>query len=262
MVYAKSNQYKKIKRRKSKMKKGYNIPLILFVLLVGVSPLFAQDFRQTTWGMTKSQVRATRKPELISGRHVDTSQPDGFEYTPSKGGLSTLSREDRVVEFDCSIIYTLIKNRLIMGTYLFNINHINPNKYINDYYTLKKLLIKKYGKPLPQDEMIWLYDVYKDKPYDWGLAVEKGHLKYVTEWDTPKTKIKLLYCENLITNVKGLEAKSTGYFSSFLGFSFGRTTITPSTTGGTICVIYTSKKLEHLIDEAKKEAELEYIKDL
>ena len=79
---------------------------------------------------------------------------------------------------------------------MFLVEHSNKNRYIDDFYDLKALLIKKYGEPA-FNIIHWDNDLYKDSEQDYGLAVAIGHLEYFTRWETDKTTIRLdLYGDN------------------------------------------------------------------
>ncbi len=74
--------------------------------------------------------------------------------------------------------------------YLFTEQHTNKNDFIDDYHRLKKLLVKKYGKP-SKDTHTWKNDLFKDDPQDWGMAICVGDLVYYSEWETQNTNIFL-----------------------------------------------------------------------
>jgi len=68
------------------------------------------------------------------------------------------------------------------------VRHTNSNAFIEDLNKLKSILTEKYGKP-ESDDVVWLDDLYKDDPNNWGMAVSAGHLVYDVVWKTKTTKI-------------------------------------------------------------------------
>jgi len=136
------------------------------------------DFRNSRWGMNKSQVKQTEKIELVN------ESKDMLIY---KG---------TVADFNCAIVYIFAYDKLVRTKYVIDEEHVYKNDYIYDYVKLKDGLQKKYGKP-KDSKSIWKNDLYKDEPQDWGLAISIGHLVYFTTWETPRTIITLaLYGEN------------------------------------------------------------------
>lgn len=93
--------------------------------------------------------------------------------------------------------------------------HTNKTAYITDFYNLKNRLIEKYGTPV-QDNVVWLDDLWKDDPDDWGMAIITGDLYYYTKWecgsltlllylagDNYEVDFKLMYQENSISDYQG-----------------------------------------------------------
>jgi len=137
--------------------------------------IFAQDasfdFRNTKWGMTKSQVEESEDMELYL--EIESN----LIYKSTIGGKKA------------SIIYSFTNdNELYRGAYCFEEEHTNRNDFINDFEEINKILSNKYGYPI-SDEKIWLNDLYKNDNKEWGFAVSLGHLRYDTSWENRKTKI-------------------------------------------------------------------------
>lgn len=130
------------------------------------------DFRKVKWGMTKSQVK---KSEVAM---------------PSKEEKGLLRYLGEVAGLKCLIDYSFVADTLCMAGYIFINKHANKTLYINDYETLKEILIEKYGTP-STDRTVWYDDLYRDDPEDWGLAVSIGHLAYVSQWETNPTNVSL-----------------------------------------------------------------------
>ncbi len=140
---------------------------------IAIDKTKSTDFRQTTWGMTKRQVKRKEKGKIVN---------ESNEFIAYQGTISDL---------DCNIFYIFVQNKLVQAQYVITKTHSNQNDYILDYDSLKEILTKKYGKPT-EDDTIWRNDVFnKDNNQWWGLAVSLGALIYVAEWETPNTCIAL-----------------------------------------------------------------------
>ena len=159
--------------------------LILLVSLILSIEMFSEDqdfdFRNANWGMTIKQVRASegsRKAQLVKDNQVVY-----FDTISSKSFL---------------VSYDFIDNKLVSAGYILADEHSNENLYIQDYDKLKELLIEKYGEPSDKwlngtkySEKVWLNDLFKDDPNDWGMAMSLGHLTYQLCWIIPRTEIML-----------------------------------------------------------------------
>jgi len=152
--------------------------LILLVMLSLPLTILAKeqtyDFRETTWGMSKEQVKAT-----------EDKKPD-FEADTMLGYDVTISGKD----FSC--IYSFLEDKLYNSGYFFTGEHTNKNLYIDDYEELKETLTKKYGKPKTDIPGLWKNDLYKDDKSHWGMAISVGHLTYGASWETSTTEIYLM----------------------------------------------------------------------
>jgi hypothetical protein len=151
-----------------------------------VPPTALKDasFRNTKWGMTRTEVKATEsKPP--------TSEADNaLIYSDSLAGL------------DAFVVYIFAADRLVRAKYTLIEDHTNKNDYINDYDSLKTSLAVKYGEPQEHDT-IWKRDLYKSDHDEWGFAVSHGDLVYTEKWETQETTIfHALYGDNFkITHV-------------------------------------------------------------
>ena len=130
------------------MKKNVSILLVICCILAGSTLILLAkeanyDFRNTNWGMSKEQVRATEEWE-----------PDFVDNTILSYGV-TISEKD----FEC--VYLFLEDKLYGSRYLFLGEHINKNLYIEDYEELKETLTKEYGKP-KINQVIWKNDLVKN----------------------------------------------------------------------------------------------------
>ena len=160
------------------MKKYFSILLIvLLILVISTLALFAKevkyDFRETTWGMSKEQVKET-----------EDRKPDYEEN-------AMLSYNVNIFGGNYYCFYSFSEDKLCNGGYFFMEEHTDKNLYINDYMELKGIITKEYGKPI-MDEIIWKNDLYKDEKSEWGTAISVGDLEYWALWETLNTKIGLI----------------------------------------------------------------------
>jgi len=161
------------------MKKYFSILLIvILILVISTLALFAEevkyDFRETTWGTSKEQVKAT-----------EDGKP-GIEDDTSLAYKATINGK----EFACT--YSFLEDKLYAGGYIFIGEHTNENLYIEDYEDMKETLTKKYGKPKTEIPGLWNNDLYKDDKSNWGKAISMGHLVYGASWETSTTRIDFL----------------------------------------------------------------------
>lgn len=135
------------------------------------------DFRNTKWGMTKDEVKAS---ENIEASTLDEVADNELFYPNIK-----------LLDYPCTMIYYFQDEKLYQGLYNITTEHSIKNDYISDYDNLKKNYIEVYGEP-KKDNVVWKDDLLKDNPEDYGNAVYAGHLKYSSIWETDTTNIYLI----------------------------------------------------------------------
>lgn len=155
------------------MKKVFIITAILILAFAAFSLAEEYDFRNVNWGMSREEVKS-----------IETAD----DFLELEDGAYTYKAT--VASLDSYLIYDFVENKLASSAYMFLVEHSNENLYIEDFYDLKTLLIKKYGEPA-FNIINWDNDLYKDSEQDYGFAVSIGHLEYFTRWETDKTTIKL-----------------------------------------------------------------------
>lgn len=138
-------------------------------------------FRKTHWGMSKERVKKVESSKLLKEE----------KGSGAIKGLYLLIYEGNIGGLDCAIAYYFAENQLVRARYLIIESHSGKNLYISDFDYIKNQLNEKYGLPI-RDDIIWLDDLFKDDPSDYGMAVSVGHLQYVAEWYLPETEIQLL----------------------------------------------------------------------
>lgn len=140
----------------------------------GTEPEAAEtyDFRETTWGMSKEQVKAIEGEPMVEDENL-------LVYTGEAAGSPV------------DILYSFEDDELISGIYDFTDEHINNNLYYEDYLSLVEAYSEKYGKPISQTEN-WKNDLYKDDPGNWGMAVAMGNVTFLSKWETDTTDIHVI----------------------------------------------------------------------
>jgi hypothetical protein len=137
------------------------------------------DFRQTHWGMSKTEVRAveTARP---------TADPDQEEYLLYRASVEGLN---------CLLGYVFVNDQLVRAVYVIDQKHTDLIDYLSDYQRLKQALSEQYGRPA-EDEEIWSNNLYQGKPAEFGNAVSLGHLKRFTAWKTASSDINIFLTGN------------------------------------------------------------------
>jgi hypothetical protein len=150
------------------------IVLTVIVVIVATFTIMSQDFRKTTWGMSKSQVKSIESSGLVS----ETSELLVYQAT--------------LAHFEVQFGYIFSEDKLTRAKYILTETHSNNNDYISDYNVLNNLLKKKYGEPV-EDEIYWKTDssFKNDKSY-WGFSISQGELILYSIYRTSNTEIKIM----------------------------------------------------------------------
>ena len=150
---------------------GVILAVFLVQALVAAQTERPTDFRKTAWGMTREQVKAVESSKLMK------EDERGLFYSSELSGFG-----------EVLIGYIFAEGKLVRTSYLSQVRHTNSNAFIEDFSKIKSILTEKYGKP-ESDDVVWLDNLYKDDPDNWGMAVSAGHLVYDTVWKTKTTRI-------------------------------------------------------------------------
>jgi hypothetical protein len=147
--------------------------IFLFVAFLLSQSTFAQDFRNVAWGTSQEEVKVSEN------------------INPLAEDKESLLFKVQLAGKEVTLVYKFLSpHGLYSSGYLFDEKHTNKNNFIDDYDEIKSLLIKKYGPPTVE-RVIWLNDLFKDDPKDFGMAVSIGHLKYISSWKVEETNISL-----------------------------------------------------------------------
>ncbi len=160
------------------MKKGIAVCIMVFLGLTWSVTAFSNeyDFRKTNWGMSMEEVAEAE---------------NALELQYGESPLPGESYETRVGSLDCYINYYYIGDKLTSAEYEFSYEATLEYLCINNYSHLKEKLVEKYGEPI-RDKDIWIDDLYKDNPKNWGRAVTRNHLLRYAQWETPSTRITII----------------------------------------------------------------------
>jgi len=122
-------------------------------------------------------------------------------------GDDLLVYPQRLNDMDADAVFIFVADRLVRAKYMFQEEFSNENRYIEAYFRVKSLFAGKYGEPV-EDRTIWRNDLYRDDPDDWGRAVERGDLTFLTSWATPQTQLALLLHGNNFESSLAVEYES------------------------------------------------------
>jgi len=169
------------------MRKLIIMTLCLGVLVIG-SVSFAGDFRDTTWGMTKEQVKKAETASL-------------YQDDPGKGRMSMLMYNPvKIMGSNYAISYLFCDKKLVVARYINMESYYNKNNYVNDYLSVNTTLKEKYGEP-SKEIMKWYNNLYKGDVQYYGMAISLGHLRMNNWWYTDTSRI--------INNIMGKKFKVT-----------------------------------------------------
>lgn len=121
------------------------------------------NYRETYWGMTQKEVKATEK------------------LNPIYESGSSLVYEYQVEGIKASIWYYFNNNKLWSVIIRIEEHYSDYTKYIDDFNMLKDNLAKKYGQANSYSET-WKDEKYKHKPELYGKALMEGDLSYSASW--------------------------------------------------------------------------------
>jgi len=114
-------------------------------------------------------------------RSLENAEPVNYQN-------DILIYKGKIANKKVDIFYNFINDRLVSGKYIFSLQNVNLNKYINDYETINDFILIKYGNP-EISKVTWNDNLYKEKKGFYGLAVSIGHLVLYSLWKDSKTVI-------------------------------------------------------------------------
>ena len=110
--------------------------LILTIVILFSGMLMQAQFRNTTWRMTKDEVKSTET--------VDVFEEDE----------ELLMFETKLLGFKTLVMYYFEDGVLFSAGYIFDNPHTHENDYIDEFNDLNEILSQKYGES-HSDEVKW-----------------------------------------------------------------------------------------------------------
>jgi hypothetical protein len=129
-----------------------------------------EGYGKALWGMSEAEVKA-----IVEG------EPQAVD-----GGFAV---DTTVAGHPAGVMYGFTQDKLTLVIVLFMDSHMEPNKYLADWQTISDLLTEKYGTPSDQ-EWVWLNDLFKDDPDQYGTAIAAEQLVVYRTWRTDQTEIE------------------------------------------------------------------------
>ena len=151
------------------------VVVLFFVAIVALAAnsAVAADFRDTSWGMTLSEVLAQHPGEIPADQRI------GF-----------LTYESKLANFDVKIFYRFDdEGALIQAGYDITADPELRESIVTDYQQLNQLLRKRYPHS-DEPEQSWVRQTFKDQPEHWDRAVRLGHVTYLWQHSVPGTSIE------------------------------------------------------------------------
>ncbi|MCF7804011.1 MAG: hypothetical protein K9N46_01750 [Candidatus Marinimicrobia bacterium] len=144
---------------------------LVLMLLIGVSPLIAQDtdFRSTSWGMTKSEVKSAEDNQLLQ------EKANVLYYSDDLAGEQVYV----VYQFEGQ------NNTLNQGQYILNAGFESGSQFVEYFESLESTMREDYGSP-EVDTTLVQAEQYQDKPAE---GLENGEVQLQTSWQTEETEI-------------------------------------------------------------------------
>lgn len=160
------------------------------ILIITTFTVMSQDFRNSTWGMSKSQVKSTEKSTLVK------ETTDLLVYQTTLAGYKVY------------VGYIFSGNKLTRSKYIVAEPHANNNDYISEYNFFNGLLKNKYGAPV-EDKIDWKTDLYSNDKSAWGLSIMMGDLVLYSRYRTSDTEIKIILASEDYQIINEIEYSST-----------------------------------------------------
>ncbi len=173
-----------------------SIQIIILLLLYHATSLAETqfDFRNTRWGMTKEEVKASEPERLLKEVKLDEKEIVSYGFN------EVIIYVGKTAATNVQILYSFQNNHLIHAVYLLVEQYEDKTLYIAAFDRLRETLTQKYGLPII-DDVTWLDNKYKRY---WGSALEFGDLYLHTSWESTRTKIDLCLSKNIDANIVNL----------------------------------------------------------
>lgn len=130
-------------------------------------------FRGVPWGASVAQVKEHEEWEL------------------KKESEGSLFFNGTLLTREVNAVYLFTDGILTRACYLFVHPRMNKTLYVQDFSEVIDVLTRKYGEP-EKDDWFWFNDRYRDKPSEYGMAIQLGHLARHAEWQLEDTMIQAM----------------------------------------------------------------------
>ncbi|RYZ17073.1 MAG: hypothetical protein EOO70_02955 [Myxococcaceae bacterium] len=151
-----------------------------------------EGYQQARWGMSLVELK-----KLYPGAgHVEAS---GIALNGKTAGLETVT------------VFRLVGDKLVLVIVTETENRSSAAADLQDYERLKRLLTRRYGEPLNEEEA-WSSDLFRGDPARRANAIKMKTLVLKTTWMTGETMI-ILEAEGEAFGIKS----SVSYLSARLG---------------------------------------------
>ncbi len=132
------------------------------------------DFRNTSWGMTQEEVKATESIPPTDEQPTVITYVSEFEGMPSVIG------------------YLFEDGKLTRAGYVMTKSYEEPGMYVGDFNKLRDFHTTKYGKPA-YDSVNWKEGAESDiKTEAYPQAACDGDAQYMAGWLTEGSMVKLM----------------------------------------------------------------------
>jgi len=160
-----------------KIKLSY-ILVVSAILLHQNSNAQEQEFRNSSWGATKDEVKRDEQPlkPIAESEHI-------------------LRFPGKLADLDAAITYVFnSEDQLMEGRYLLESENMDPVLSIDDYEMFQNALSKKYGSPSQKNVIVInKQNITED---EWATNLAHGNLAFDSKWSTENTDIDLTLDNN------------------------------------------------------------------
>ena len=149
------------------------ITLSVTLILIGTVTLAQKSmFRETTWGMTKSEVKANESRRLLQ------EKPRSLYYM------------DTVNDHKMYVLYKFEgpSNGLNEGQYILNEDPGDVDQYISMFENFKSRYTQRFGEPTIDTTLVQSEEYY-NKPTKYKEGLQSGQVRFQTSWVLENTEV-------------------------------------------------------------------------
>lgn len=133
----------------------------------------AGGYAETRWGMMPEEVK-----KRVNGLSGDSKR---------------LLRKDKVAGLEAVTGFVFTQGRLTSVVVVVTEQHTASQRHVEDFLRLKELLVKKYGDPESEEDVVWNSEAHREMlgTDNLGAQVLLGQAKLESKWDAQTTGIVL-----------------------------------------------------------------------